>query len=281
MSKTQLICEKVLNSNQPEPDTGDHLSMKKNTKTPVLRSIDSPALSEVSWKAADGSSHSAIATSRLLDNELYLARKMRTGNRYPKQRNYHGHNWFGNTQQQIWFESLFERHPLLWLDHTRDIVAIACQPMTMTFGDGSEHTPDFVALHSNHSQVVYDVKPSRLIPKAQAQFDKTAELCRTVGWGYEVLSDLSRQLDINLDWIASFRQPRFAASPDETQLLLHALRTPLPLGEAAALLPALTGKPAIYHLVWMGQLHLDLNSLLSNSTLISTLNSKETSHAHA
>lgn len=251
--------------------------MTTKTKTPVQHSNDSIALSEVTWIAADGISHDAIATPRLLDDELYLAKKMRTGNRYPKQRNYHGHNWFGNTQQQIWFESLFERHALLWLDHTRDIVAIACQPMMMTFGDGTEHVPDFVALLSNHLQVVYDVKPSRLVPKAQAQFDKTAELCRTVGWGFEVLSDLPRQLHINLDWIASFRQPRFAAPPDETQVLLDALHTPMALGEAAALLPALTGKPAIYHLVWMGQLHLDLISLLSNSTLIS----KETAHAHS
>ena len=251
------------------------MTMKK--KTPVLYSTDSTALCEVLWIAADGNSRDAIATPRLLGEELYLAKKIRTGNRYPKQRNYHGHNWFGNTQQQIWFESLFERHALLWLDHTRDIVAIACQPMMMTFGDGTEHVPDFVALLSDHSQIVYDVKPSRLVPKAQAQFDKTAALCRTVGWGFEVLSDLPRQLHINLDWIASFRHPRFAAEPDATQVLLDALHTPLPLDEVAALLPALFGKPAIYHLVWMGQLHLNLNSLLSNSTLVS----KGTARAHS
>jgi hypothetical protein len=277
MSEIHAVCEKELLPSSSAGCAAHNTGMTAKTKPSVQHSTDSTALSEVSWIAADGSSHDAIATPRLLDKELYLAKKIRTGNRYPKQRNYHGHNWFGNTQQQIWFESLFERHALLWLDHTRDIVAIAGQPMTMTFGDGSEHTPDFVALLANHRQVVYDVKPSRLVPKAQAQFDKTAELCRTVGWGFEVLSDLPRQLHINLDWIASFRHPRFAAPPGETRVLLDALRTPMALEEAAALLPPLTGKPAIYHMVWMGQLHLDLNALLTNSTLIS----KENFHAHS
>ena len=277
MSTEHSVCEKDMEMCALPQSAAHKAGMTMKKKTPVLHSTDSTALCEVSWIAADGNSRDAIATPRLLGEELYLAKKIRTGNRYPKQRNYHGHNWFGNTQQQIWFESLFERHALLWLDHTRDIVAIASQPMTMTFGDGSEHTPDFIALLSDHRQVVYDVKPSRLVPKAQAQFDKTAELCRTVGWGFEVLSDLPRQLHINLDWIASFRQPRFAAPPDATQLLLDALHTPMALGEAAALLPPLSGKPAIYHLVWMGQLHLNLNSVISNSTLIS----KETAHAHS
>ena len=159
MSIGDSVCEKDMDRCALPQSAAHKAGMTMKKKTPVLHSTDSTALCEVLWIAADGNSRDAIATPRLLGEELYLAKKIRTGNRYPKQRNYHGHNWFGNTQQQIWFESLFERHALLWLDHTRDIVAIASQPMTMTFGDGSEHTPDFIALLSDHSQMCTTSNP--------------------------------------------------------------------------------------------------------------------------
>jgi hypothetical protein len=235
----------------------------------------------IEWLDQLGTARKAVADTRLLDRELFLAQRSRTGNRYPKQRNYHGLNWFAGTGTHVWHESLFERYALLTLDFRHDIVALAVQPMTMTFDDGSEHYPDFIALHSDHRQVVYDVKPaSRVGAKAQLQFDTTEALCRRIGWGYEVFSDPDPQVRLNVEWVANFRNPAFAPEPSARQQLLAAAARPLSLHSAAQLMRDHGwdgGVAGAYHLVWTGELTIDLTEPLSTNTLVR----KALTHAHA
>ena len=235
----------------------------------------------VTWKNPAGAEHTAFAGPELLDEELYLAGAIRTGNRYPGQRNYHGLHWFSNTGTHVWHESMFERQSLLWLDFTSDIVAIAAQPMRMDFTDGSTHFPDFIALHSDYRQVVYNVKPTRfLTEKAEAQFRNAAALCKQVGWGHEVISDLDPTYMANIEWLAHYRQPVFAPLPDIRAELLAAADEHLPIRDLAAAIdankwPAVIA--AIYHLTWHGELEVDLTYALTNASLIG----KKKLHANA
>ncbi len=253
-----------------------HSATRKGSTTPYAR-----ATARVYWRDQLGVDHSSVPGKALLNDEIYLAQQARTGNRYPKKRNYQGLHWFSNTQMHVWYESLFERHALLWLDFTCDIVAISTQPMRMVFEDGTEHYPDFIALHADHRQTVYDVKPASLIgPEAQEQFDKTAQFCRRAGWGYEVLSEFDPVVRSNIEWLSQFRQNCFAPTPEVRARLFEALSEPLNVGDAAYAMHQGTwtgGVGAIYHLVWNRELVLDLTSPLSNNTLIG----KAIHHAHA
>lgn len=244
---------------------------EKNIALQTPSDLDAPA-SAVSWRITKNDEVTAIADQGLLDKELYLAHPYRIGHQYPKRRNYTGEHWFSNTGTHVWFESLFERQALLWLDFTSDVVAIATQPMRMDFANGLHHIPDIMALHSDHRQVVYDVKPASLItPKVRAQFDETANVCDQVGWDYEIISSFGHIAEGNLAWLSNFRQHHFAPPVEARAQLMEALNAPLPLGKAAESLRSDRSHAAVgwlYHLAWIGAVKLDLSTPFSNSTLI-------------
>lgn len=226
----------------------------------------------LSWLTPTGTLRVGPADQRRLNDELYLAPPMRKSRQYPKRRHYAGENWFSNTGQHVWHESLFERHSLLWLDFHHDIVAIASQPMRMDFDSGLHHFPDLLALHADGHQVVYDIKPAELISaKARRQFDATAEICKAVGWGYEIISGFDRVTSVNLSWLSNFRQNHYAPPRAARELLLAALSEPLPLAEAATAFRTGTRnahKGWLYHLAWVGDLIFDLTRPITNTTLI-------------
>jgi hypothetical protein len=236
------------------------------------QTAESIPVARVSWTDSREKAHSEVATRVLLDAEIYSARQARAGNRYPGQRNYHGLVWFANTGAQLWHESLTERSALLWLDFMHDIVAIAAQPMQMFFPDGTHHFPDFVALHSDMRQVVYNVKPEGLInAKVRTQFDNTTLLCASVGWTHEVIPTFDPIYIRNVEYLANHRQPHSTPSDAVRAELAAGLSAPLPLAKAAALLssaPRNTARTAIYNLAWYGEVQLDLSTPLSDQTLV-------------
>ena len=233
----------------------------------------------IEWKDKNGNLHSAIADKRLLDKELYLASPSRTGNRYPGQRNYHGLSWFSSTGQQVWTESLMERRALLWLDFTSEIVSIASQPMKMFFADGTHHFPDFICLHADQRQVVYNIKPNKFITdKVQRQFDNADRLCAQVGWTHEVVSSFDSSTIRNVEWLANYRAPINRPNEQVRAMALSVLDEPLPVGTLASILAkrgTINPIPAIYHLAWSGELRLDLSTPLTNRTL-----ARKASHVH-
>ena len=239
--------------------------MKTNTQQPAATAL-------VGWTDAKDAVHAQVPSRSLLDAEIYNASPARVGNRYPGQRNYHGLNWFSNTGSQLWHESLTERSALLWLDFVNDIVAIAAQPMKMTFADGSIHYPDFIALHSDMRQVVYNVKPAKFITAAvQTQFDNASRICEMAGWTHEVVPTFDPVYIRNIEWLANYRQPH--STPDDTvrHQLLDSLVAPLPVGELAqrlTLAPRNTARTAVYNLAWYGDIQLDLTTPLSDQSLV-------------
>jgi hypothetical protein len=176
----------------------------------------------------------------------------------------------------VWHESLLERSSLLWLDFSSDIVAIAAQPMQMHFADGTSHYPDFLALHADQRQVVYNVKPLQFInAKAKAQFANAAALCELVGWSHQVIPAMNPTVAGNLDWLANFRQTRFAPTERAFAQLMDALTTPMPADAAAItmLYPGWTGAlAAIFHLAWSGDIEFDLTLPISSTSTIRKAN---------
>ena len=233
----------------------------------------------VEWIDSNHGVLSAIANKQLLDKELYLALPARVGNRYPGQRNYHGLSWVSSTGQQVWTESLMERRALLWLDFTSEIVSVASQPMKMFFADGTHHFPDFICLHADQRQVVYNIKPNKFITdKVQRQFDNADRLCAQVGWTHAVVSSFDSSTIRNVEWLANYRAPINQPSEDVREMALSVLDEPLPVGTLASILAqrgAINPFPAIYHLAWSGELRLDLSTPLTNRTL-----ARKASHVH-
>jgi hypothetical protein len=235
--------------------------------------IDPPRPATISWLSLDSKIHTELASPALLSRSIFLAPAIRIGNKYPKKRAYPGYNWFSKTNGFVWYESMFEREALLWLDLLTDVVAITSQPMRMDFADGSHHYPDFFALHSDHRQVVYDVKPaSKLNEKALDQFKKTEELCAEIGWGFKLITDQSDAARANIHWLSNYRQTRFAPSVAARDGLIAELTNrPLTVAEAAEILDLQshnTGRPSVYHLIWQRDLAFDMQNVLTDSTSI-------------
>jgi hypothetical protein len=214
---------------------------------------------------------SELATPLLLDRELYAAAPIRTAHRYPRQKNIQGLYYFASTGRHVWHESQLESMVMRWLDMQDDIVAISAQPMRIDFADGTSHTPDFLALHSDHRQVVYDVKPLRFLPKFEAQFAKTRAFCDHVGFEYEVHHELPKQVAVNLSWLAGFKHHGYRPPAEPIRALLRALDQPMPMREAVDVLDGRNrprGRSGLFHLVWSRVLDLDMTLPISNRTLI-------------
>jgi hypothetical protein len=234
--------------------------------------LDYSGTAMIHWKTANGDLRQAPAERSLLGRHLYLADAFRKPKSYPRQRNYFGLYYFAQTKSHVWHESLNEANMMAFLDHTEQIVEIASQPMKMVFADGSWHVPDLLALHSNHRQVVYDIKPSeKITSRALAQFAKTLAVCQTVGWGYQVLNTLPQQMQTNLTHLSYFKHPLFHPHSADLNHLLESLAQPMRFDKAAGILcPGSQphGRSALFHLLWLRTISTDLNHRIDSSTLI-------------
>ncbi len=216
----------------------------------------------------------APADPDLLNRELYDVALFRQPHRYPRQKNIQGLYFFTGARKHIWHESQLEAQVMRWLDLREDIVALSTQPMRIDFADGTSHTPDLLTLHSDHRQVLRDVKPQKYVPKFQEQFAKTRAFCEHVGFHYELHHELPRQVDVNLSWIAGFKHHGYRPPPEAISRTVDALHQPLPLHNAARLLAPedlARGRSGLFHLIWSGLLGLDLTTPISDRTLIERL----------
>lgn len=226
----------------------------------------------------DGKVHTAPISKSLLNDDIYLADLSREPRRYPGQRNYHGHYWFASTRQQVWHESRLEAASLRRLDYLNDVVAIAAQPMRLQIGS-FVHFPDFLALREDGSQVVYDVKPlARVTERVRKQFERTAEVCRAVGWGYRIINELPRQAAVNLDFVSLCRMDHFALDPDTINSITAQVTPIWTINDAVRALdahPRAVARSYVLHLLWARILFCDLGARLSDNTLIALSPRKE------
>ena len=226
----------------------------------------------IRWKPTPSTMTEAPANRTLLSRNLYFAEPFRQPKSYPRQRNYYGLYYFSQTKSHVWHESLNEANMMMLLDHTETIAAIASQPMEMVFADGGRHVPDLIALHGNHRQVVYDIKPAaKITPKVLEQFAKTRAVCTAVGWGYQVLPGLPAQMQSNLTWLSYYRHPGFHPGEEATSRVLDSLSAPAPFDEVAAILRPDSlphGRSSLFHLLWVRAVKVDMTQRFDATTLI-------------
>lgn len=229
-------------------------------------------LGTAEWLAPDGA-RTAPLTSALLEERIFDAAPFRTGNAYPRQRNYHGHYFFSSTGTHVWHESLLERDVLRLLDHAGDVFKVATQPMSLTMGD-RVHVPDILVMHSDGAQTLIDVKPSsRLDVRALEQFETTETVCRQVGWNYRVMTESSPQVRLNLEYLAQFRGTEYDL-PAAAEALAHH-QAGWTLGDLVAAVPGATtaqARAVALGMLWHRDLVVDLRQRLTEQSPVSVPN---------
>lgn len=191
---------------------------------------------------------------------------------YRGRRAHQGRYWFSRSQSRVNFESLFERTALRVLDFRGDIVRVSSNPFWLLWAKDSgpkRHAPDFFARCADGSVLVVDVKPEhRITDDDRIQHARTREVCSELGWKYEEFITMDPIMDRNLRLLAGYNRPQFAFDAAGTRAVMTALsaaedRRP----RLADLLDAVcastgiddaTALCGIYHMVWFGQLHVDL-----------------------
>jgi hypothetical protein len=150
------------------------------------------------------------------------------------------------------------------LDFDPHVVAFVSQPLRLEAVDGQghwKHTPDVYARRDDGSVWLLDVKDPRQIdkPDVQLQKSRTGEVCRRLGWDYEMLGEPPAQRWANVSWLAGYRRPVHLGAELADQFLELA-RRPVSIGEllSAMEFPEIA-RPVLFHLLWRGLLVCELD----------------------
>src|SRR5699024_8985970 len=215
----------------------------------------------ISWYDGAGNPRERQVGPKCNDIDLVSAQRSRDTNRYQYKRNYEGNYWCAGTGGHVWYESMTEYSAIMHLDHTSRLAALTAQPCCIRFKDGTQHYPDFYAEHHDGRKVLYDVRPLKFMDeKTQHVFSRTAEVCDSIGWGYEIIHEIGRVERHNLEWLAAYRHPWNAPHPETVDQIAAFVSEPRPLEHVAQLLHFV--RPAkfihhVYHLMWQQQLSYD------------------------
>ena len=228
----------------------------------------------------------AVATRRLTapltpdlrDQELYRADRIRKPKSFRTQKNRHGEYSFASIQKLVWSESMLEAASLCRLDYGGTVQAIASQPMRLDVGD-FQHFPDYLALHNDGSQWLYDVKLARAIDAdTRRQFEVTAEICKQIGWHYRVITELPDQAAVNLSTLYEHRLPSLTIDPAAVDMLVAQFEQGWTIADAIDALPfapASYARARVLHLLWQRVFFVDLGSQLSDATKLHLTHPKE------
>lgn len=195
---------------------------------------------------------------------------VRVPSSWKHKRNYEGYYWAATTGAHVWFESLYERAALMRFDRDATVVGVAAQPMWIHWPQGAgKHAPDFFVRYRNGSCVLVDVKPASEIEDDDVEtFRRTAKLCKGLGWGYEVVSDISSGEHRNLRFLSGYRYERWAslAAIARFRELSGSCQR---LSEWEACLGDLCEAPlgVVYSALWWGALDFDIRGHLSLNTI--------------
>ncbi len=196
---------------------------------------------------------------------------------YRARRAHQGRYWFSGSRSRVNFESLFERTALRVMDFRGDIVRVSSNPFWLLWPNDAgpkRHAPDFFARRTNGSVLVVDVKPeSRITDNDRAQHARTRDVCVQLGWEYEEFTSIDPVTDRNLRLLAGYSRPQFAFDSAAAQAAMTALSAAATRRlHLADLLDTVcrtigfddgTGLCGIYHMIWSGQLHVDLTCPLA------------------
>ncbi len=182
------------------------------------------------------------------------------------QRHYSGTYWCATTGSHVVYESRLELARLILADFDPSTVAIAAQPFLIEAEAANRtrrHVPDFLLVDTEGLATVVNVKPrDRLAdPKVAESLAWATELFEARGWRAQTWSGLDDVTMANLRFLAGYRR-RVVINPEALALVDEAV---LPGDTIAGVerrldkrLEPADVRPAILHLVWTGNLIVDL-----------------------
>ncbi len=191
---------------------------------------------------------------------------------YRGQRNNPGFYWSASVGAHVEFESWLERDEAMALDFDPDTIRYAAQPFWLLWTEGSQrrsHAPDFFARRADGGGVVIDCRPAdRIKPRDAVAFAATLRACGELGWTYRLVSGHDPIWLGNLRWLAGYRHPRYRVGP-VAAALREAFAEPRPLIEGAQSVgDPIAVLPVFYHLVWCGELAVDLALRLEGWSIV-------------
>lgn len=242
------------------------------TKRTGIKKTAADGYDRVEWLGVDKRVHRARASNPDAVAEVVPTDLARTPPKFRGQSNFHGRYWCAGTESTVFHESMTEYSGLMLLDHLHDIVAIAAQPMLLSFANGRVHYPDYLAVLADGRKLLVDVHLKSRTSEADAElFELTRELCARVGWDYELIDELHQVTRWNVEWLARYRHPRCLPDDAERRLILKLARTSPLLGQLRQKLrtdKAGEHLPALYNLLWNRAILLDLTKPLTDATHI-------------
>jgi hypothetical protein len=189
------------------------------------------------------------------------------------QRHLSGLWWCATTGGHVGFESWLERDHLMLLDFDAAVVGIGSQPFWLSWVDEGgtrvRHVPDYFARCVDGSSVVVDCRPAeRRTARDVAKFEATAAACTQLGWDYRLVGAVDRTVVAKVRWLAGYRHPRHDLPAVGTSLLA-VFETPKPLMSGArAVGDPIAVLPTLFHLLWRGDLTVDVSNILHPETLV-------------
>lgn len=192
---------------------------------------------------------------------------------YRGQRNFPGFYFAACLGRLVGFESWLERDEAMAMDFDPLVEAFAPQPFRLEWtgrAGACSHTPDFFARRGDGVGVVVDCRPAnRVKPRDRELFDGAAKICARLGWQFRLVHGHDPVWLANVRWLAGYRLARYRREP-VAGALLAAFAAPAPLAWAAAEVgDPIAVLPVVYHLLWRGELRVDLAQRLDGLSVVS------------
>lgn len=227
--------------------------------------------SRISWWDKNGL-QTARANNVQRLNDATPSKRAREAPKYKGQLSFQGRYWFEALGKLVWHESMAEYSWLMMLDHERPVQAVREQPFIIAFEDGTTHIPDYLAMANHGARSLHDIHPEGLMTARDVRvFAATQRMCDVLGWGYEVRDQMPDITFWNLEMLARYRHPMFAPTSSVKQRILRtATRTPLFGDLRRALATDKPGEllPALTHLMWRRELHIDLERPFTDHSVV-------------
>ncbi|MEV6397935.1 TnsA-like heteromeric transposase endonuclease subunit [Streptomyces sp. NPDC051907] len=191
---------------------------------------------------------------------------------YRGQRHFTGWYW-ATTESLVGFESWLERDRAIILDDDRRVVGLASQPFRVMWQGETRrisHTPDYFARLEDGSGLAVDVRSAdRVGPEDTVKFSATEAMCQEMGcWSFALVHEPDLVEMANVRWLSGYRHARNRVG-DVAKRLMDAFADPrLLMDGAEAVGDPLSVLPTLYHLLWCGDLRLDLAVPLGDGSVI-------------
>ena len=183
--------------------------------------------------------------------------------------------WSATTGRSGEVESGLEHDLVRWLDLRGDVVWLVEQPVRFRFTVPGRkrpvyHTPDLLSQHADGSVVLWDARPAdKVDDDLRSIVERTAAICRDVGWFHELFTGLPTATRMNLLWLNGYRRPVYWHENwlQALERLVAGARTVGDIRNHDRVSGELCG--TMWHLIATGVIDCDLSRPVNDQTVLS------------